>query len=146
MLKSVQVVSGTTTTSTATVCIVNALSGNEEKTDAAIGHGPVNAIFSAINRIVGVKHSLVSFDVKAVTEGSDSLGKVTVKIQDETDEGEQFNASSFYKKQLFVGQGTDEDILIASGKAYVHAINRMVHHRQSSMATKEEHLNKRVAV
>ncbi|KAJ3307848.1 hypothetical protein HDU76_004323 [Blyttiomyces sp. JEL0837] len=119
-----------------------------ERVDAAIGYGPVHAIFSAINRLIGFRNVLASYEVKAVTEGSDSLGKVVVRIHEEDEsselaspDGDASNANSALArapkhasdldllprdKEVFQGHGTDEDILIASAKAYINAVNRLV--------------------
>ncbi|KAJ3123228.1 hypothetical protein HK101_006380 [Irineochytrium annulatum] len=116
-----------------------------ERMDAAIGHGPVHAIFSAINRITGFRNNvLASYEVKAVTEGSDSLGKVVVRIHEEGEddtgaEGEEYLArlprhgsdlekdlGGIKDREMFCGYGTDEDILVASAKAYLNAVNRLI--------------------
>ncbi|KAJ3034316.1 hypothetical protein HDV00_005192 [Rhizophlyctis rosea] len=162
LFKSIQVVSGSGVLSTATVTIVdttkkpvaNGTSPVEgqvegvERCDAAIGHGPVHAIFSAINRLIGFRNVLASYEVKAVTEGSDALGKVLVRIQEDTEEDSSSSSdepptkvprlaqdeesaaggSSFVHGggETWQGQGVDEDILVASAKAYINAVNRMV--------------------
>jgi 2-isopropylmalate synthase len=127
--ESLTIMSGNGILSTATVS-VKVKKTNEVITDAATGHGPVNAIFNSINRIVGIKHVLSSYEVKAVGEGSDSPGQVVVRIKQLHEE-----PSSPKKKQkldqpeardVFSGRGMDEDILIASAKAYINAVNRML--------------------
>ncbi|KAI8821841.1 2-isopropylmalate synthase [Fimicolochytrium jonesii] len=117
-----------------------------ERCDAAIGHGPVHAIFNAINRIIERTNVLASYEVKAVTEGSDALGRVLVRIQEAAPtptssssptadappprfhDPVDSTANLPYEQQAetFQGQGTDEDILVASAKAYVNAVNKMV--------------------
>ena len=141
---SLQVFSGSQVKATATVSVLD-ISNPEspvEKVDAAIGHGPVHSIFSAINRIIGCRSVLASYDVKAVTEGSDSLGKVTVKIMPEEGPsspetsqvnlviGERFTSNAFENVQVFQGIGTDEDILVASAKAYVQALNKYLNFKK----------------
>jgi 2-isopropylmalate synthase len=105
-----------------------------ELTDAATGHGPVHAIFNAINRLVGFKNVLASYNVSSVSGGSDSLGLVTVRLRPssstrspsqpvlEDDEADMDGP-------VCTGRGTDEDILIASAKAYINAVNKMIGRR-----------------
>ncbi|KAI8918454.1 2-isopropylmalate synthase [Powellomyces hirtus] len=93
-----------------------------ERCDAAIGHGPVHAIFSAINRLIGFTNVLASYEVKAVTEGSDSLGRVVVRIHESDESADDEDQQRHSKAPR---QGTDEDILVASAKAYINAVNRM---------------------
>ncbi len=81
-------------------------------TDAATGTGPVDAIYKAINRIVEVPNTLSEYTVKSVTEGIDAIGEVTIRIQ--KNEG------------VYVGRGADTDILVASAKAYLNALNRLL--------------------
>ena len=81
-------------------------------TDAATGAGPVDAVYQAINRIVGVANTLTEYRVDAVTEGIDALGDVTIRIRQ--------NGSTF------VGRGSDTDIIVASAKAYMNALNRLL--------------------
>ena len=81
-------------------------------TDAATGTGPVDAIYKAINRIVQVPNTLSEFTVKSITEGIDAIGEVTIRIQK--------------NGGVYVGRGSDTDILVASAKAYLNALNRLL--------------------
>ena len=81
-------------------------------TDAATGTGPVDAVYQAINRIVKVPNTLTEFRVDAVTEGVDALGDVTIRIR----QGDS----------TFVGRGSDTDIIVASARAYMNALNRLL--------------------
>ena len=122
------IMAGTGILATATVSIKVAES-EDTITDAATGAGPVHAIFNAINRIVGVSNVLVSYDVKAVSEGSDSPGEVTVRIKQETERQTKkmkIDGEQIYQDSMISGRGMDEDILIASAKAYLNAVNRML--------------------
>lgn len=83
--------------------------------EAAVGVGPVDATYSAIDKIVQAPNTLLEFAVHAITEGIDALGEVTVRIC--TKDGEY---------QTFGGHGADPDIIVASAKAYLAALNRMV--------------------
>lgn len=136
--ESCQVVSGSNVKATATVCILdNSYDPPKQLIDAAIGHGPVNSIFQAISRITKCYTRLASYEVCAVTEGSDSLGKVTVKIIPDMSElsvevpvnvvlGENISTSAHESSRVYVGVGTHEDILVASAKAFLNAVNRYI--------------------
>ncbi len=76
------------------------------------GAGPVDAVYKAIDQLTKVKSSLVDYSIQAITGGTDALGEVTVRIKD--------------KNKIYVGHGADTDILIASAKAYLAAINRLI--------------------
>ena len=80
--------------------------------DAALGTGPVDAVCQAINRLVKVPSRLTEFSVKSVTEGIDAIGEVLIRI-----DSEGFT---------YTGRGADTDIIVASAKAYLNAINRLL--------------------
>ena len=138
---SLSIMSATGTLSTATVSITLLNKDGEQMVDAATGQGSIDAIFNAINRIVGFSNILASFEVKAISEGSDSPGHVVVRIKQQQDKGEQkggevverknkrlrtMDSTNGDEKGIIVGQGMDEDILVASAKAYINAINRLM--------------------
>jgi 2-isopropylmalate synthase len=108
-LEYFQISSGSSITSTSTVKINFKERIFEE---AACGDGPVDATFKAIDRAVGMNIKLEDYFIKAATGGKDALGEVTVKISKDN--------------MKFVGYGVSTDIVEASAKAYVSAINRMV--------------------
>ncbi len=107
-LAHVQVSTGDHEVPTATVKIISP--EGDEIIDAATGTGPVDAVYRAINRVIGVDNRLTEFRVDAVTEGIDALGDVTIRIERNSD--------------VFVGRGSDTDIIVASAKAYMNALNR----------------------
>ena len=80
--------------------------------DAALGTGPVDAVCKAIERLVGVPNVLTEFTVKSVTEGIDAIGEVLIRIESEG--------------VTYTGRGADTDIIVASAKAYVNALNRLL--------------------
>jgi 2-isopropylmalate synthase len=80
--------------------------------DAALGTGPVDAVYKAINRLVGVPNELTEFSVKSVTEGIDAIGEVLIRIESEG--------------VGYTGRGADTDIIVASAKAYMNALNRLL--------------------
>ena len=116
-LEYVQVTSGTGSTPTATVRLRNR--EGKEFTDAATGAGPVDAVYRAINRIVGEPNELIEFSIKAIAEGIDSIGEVTIRIQ--TDQPIPGSPAS-----VFSGHGASEDIIVASGRAYMSALNKLL--------------------
>jgi 2-isopropylmalate synthase len=122
-MTALQVQSGMGLINTATVTICN-LEG-ESWTDAAIGNGPVDSVFQAIERIIGCPPmTLTEFDIKAITPGTDAQGSVTVRIRETNDTGRDNPAGGLRSFRSFMGHGTDTDIIQASGKAYLDAINR----------------------
>ncbi len=110
-LDLVQVTAGDHGPPTATVRLIGP--DGEPREDAAIGTGPVDAIYRSINRVTGVTNRLTEFSIKAVTEGIDAQGEVTIRI--EADGGS------------YMGRAADTDILVASARAYMHALNRYLH-------------------
>jgi len=80
--------------------------------DAALGTGPVDAVYKAINRLVAVPNQLTEFTVKSVTEGIDAIGEVLIRIESDG--------------VTYTGRGADTDIIVASGKAYMNALNRLL--------------------
>ena len=95
---------------TATVTLIDP---DERKiTDAATGTGPVDAVYKAINRIVQVPNTLTEYRVDAVTEGIDAIGDVTIRVEKDD--------------RAYVGRGSDMDIIVASAKAYMNALNRLL--------------------
>ena len=109
-LDHVQVSTGDHGVPTATVSVK--LPDGSNVTDAATGTGPVDAVYKAINRVVDVNNKLTEFRVDAVTEGIDAIGDVTIRIERNED--------------VFVGRGSDTDIIVASAKAYMNALNRAI--------------------
>jgi 2-isopropylmalate synthase len=81
--------------------------------EAACGDGPIDATFKAIERAAGLKINLKDFYLRAVTSGTDALGEVTVKIGRNGD--------------IYVGRGISTDVIEASAKGYVNAINKMLY-------------------
>ncbi|HEY9834053.1 MAG TPA: 2-isopropylmalate synthase, partial [Stenomitos sp.] len=78
-LELVQVSCGNQARPTATVCLRNP--AGEELMDAAIGTGPVDAVYKAINRVVNVPNELIEFSVQSVTKGIDAMGEVTIRLR-----------------------------------------------------------------
>ena len=84
----------------------------------AEGNGPVDAVFAAIREIFPHQTKLQLYQVHAVTEGTDAQAEVTVRLEEE---GRTVN-----------GQGADHDTLVASARAYVNALNKLLLKREKT--------------
>lgn len=124
-LLNIQVQCGNQVIPTAVVTLRNNKT-DETVTDAGFGAGPVDAIYQGINRIVGVENTLVEFLVQAVTEGIDANGDVTIRIEVPDSRGFAETAQGRPRRHLFSGRGVDTDILVASAKAYMQALNKLL--------------------
>jgi 2-isopropylmalate synthase len=92
---------------------------------AAIGTGPVDATYKAIDAIVQVPSTLLEFNIHAITEGIDAMGQVTVRIQGE--QGQAIDAQKETSRpRTFGGYGADTDIVVASARAYLAALNKLL--------------------
>jgi len=107
-LEYLHVASGTGTLPTASVRIKTP---DGVKQAAACGDGPVDAAYQAIREATGLSPTLENYSIRAVTGGKEALGEATVKIAE--------------AGRVFLGRGVSTDIIEASAKAYVDAINRM---------------------
>ena len=108
-LQGLQVTAGSNTIPTATVTLRD--SNGQTIQDASIGDGPVDAIYSAIQRLTGVKCSLADYRIRAVTKGKEAMGEVQIELDHE---GKRVR-----------GRGLSTDILEASALAYLTAVNRL---------------------
>ncbi len=116
-LELVQVSCGDRSRPTATVSIRTP--NGEELTDAAIGTGPVDAVYKAINRVVNVPNDLIEFSVQSVTAGIDAIGEVTIRLR--------------HEGRVYSGHAANTDIIVASAEAYVNALNRLYAALQSDV-------------
>ena len=117
-LVSMHTTAGTGILPTATVCIRNP-EGHIVQ-DAAIGDGPVDAIFKAVERVTGIAANLKEFAVRGVTEGKDAQGEVTLELEVVSDHGS------------FRGRAASTDIIEASAQAYINAVNAIITRRERS--------------
>jgi len=99
----------------------------KELQDAACGDGPVDACYKTIDRMTGVSPELADYSLHAVTKGKDALGEVMVKLR--------------HKGVEVAGRGTSTDIIEASAKAYLNAVNKLV-----SSQTRRGYLGRRRAL
>jgi len=125
-LEGLQVACGTMGMPTATIRLRGP--DGQLHTRAVVGTGPVHAAFEAVNAIIETPNTLVEFNIHAVTEGIDAIGEVTVRLQAEN--GSATKRTSPQNDQLsvrtFGGYGADTDIIVASVKAYLAALNKLL--------------------
>jgi 2-isopropylmalate synthase len=115
ILERVQVSCGDHACPTATVTIRTP--DGRELTDAAVGTGPVDAVYRAINRLAEVPNQLIEFSVQSVTAGIDAIGEVTIRLQ--------------HEGRIYSGHSANTDIIVASAQAYLNALNRLVNSLQN---------------
>jgi 2-isopropylmalate synthase len=112
-MQSFHVFGGTGTIPTATVELHRTLGEGEGSSvvrDAATGDGPIDAVFRVLERITGVTASLTQYEVKSVSGGKDAHGEVSVAIE--------------HDGKTYHGQGLSTDVIEASAKAYLQALNK----------------------
>ncbi len=114
-LESLEVRSGTSTKPFAKVRL--SVKGKVTEKEGN-GDGPVDAVYKVIDSIIGHHITLVDYIIQAITGGTDAQGEVTVRISENSG--------------IFTGHGSDTDIIIASAKAYVNAINRSLSGKPNS--------------
>jgi 2-isopropylmalate synthase len=133
-LNHIQVSCGDHSIPTATVSLTGP--EGEVHQDADLGSGPVDAVYKAINRIVGVQNTLTEFSVKAVTEGIDAVGEVTIRIQPHNGQDDQtLNPQTGVPfSRTFSGHGASTDIIVASARAYLSALNKMLAMREEQVS------------
>ena len=93
---------------------------------ASMGTGPVDATYKAIDAIVKTPCKLLEFNIHAITEGIDALGEVTVRIQGEDGQHTMDAQKELEYSRVFGGHGADPDIIVASAKAYINALNKLI--------------------
>lgn len=121
-LELMQCTSGTGVIPSATVRILK--DGEEELTETALGDGPVDAAYHAISKATGLAPTLENYTIRAVTGSTDALGEAVIRIRG----GER----------VFAGRGVSTDIIEASAKAYINALNHMVARQKSGNGVSDE--------
>ncbi len=91
---------------------------NQVITKSEEGFGSVDALYKTIDSIIDKNFELVDYIIQAVTEGTDALGEVVVRIK--------------VNNQIYTGRGSSTDVLNASAKAYISAINKMIYGENQS--------------
>ena len=108
----------------------------EKKLIKKIGNGPIDAIFNALKALIPNKANLIVYQVNAITKGTDAQAEVNVRLEE--------------KLISVQGQGSDIDTMVASAKAYINAMNKLILKRKraddskSVFQTSNEKLNKHV--
>jgi 2-isopropylmalate synthase len=123
-LEGLQVACGTQGLATATVRLRSP--SGRVRVHASVGTGPVHAVFKAIDALVQEPAELLEFSVRAVTEGIDALGEVTVRVRALAERDAPSAQHDVSGSPVFHGHGADTDIIVAAATAYVKALNRMV--------------------
>lgn len=119
VLKDYMVQSAGRDRATATVTLME---GETERTDAATGNGPVDAVFSAVKRVIGLEPQLLRYNIEAVTERTDAVGQASLVIS--------------LDDVSAAGRGASTDVIEASLKAYVNALNRIFQIREGRQMAK----------
>ncbi len=117
---ALQVSYGTNQMPTATITL--SLQEGEELIEAGTGSGSVEAIYNTLAKMTGQHYALTDYKIQSINGGEDALAEVHVKLQHEGIE------------QL--GRGVAHDVLEASAKAYIHAVNRMIARRKHQAGEK----------
>ncbi len=86
--------------------------------EEGVGDGPVDAVFKAISSITGTKSRLLRYSVSAITGGTDAQGEVSVRLEEDG--------------HVVLGRGAHTDIIVASAKAYINALNRLEYKKQET--------------
>ncbi len=124
-LAGLQVIAGSNSIPTATVTLRD--SSGQIVQDASIGDGPVDAIYSAIQRLTNIRVSLCDYRIRAVTRGKEAQGEVWIELE--------------HNERKIRGRGLSTDILEASALAYLAAINRL-----KSLAHREKLITQATAI
>ena len=92
--------------------------------DSGVGDGPVDAVLNAIDAITGLKGKLQDYQLRAVTSGKDAIGEVSVRVD--------------FDGTVVPGKGSSTDVIEASARAYVNALNRLVQPASGHKAKEKE--------
>jgi 2-isopropylmalate synthase len=85
--------------------------------DSATGFGPIDSVLRAVNRLTGTEGKLIEYTVHSVTRGADAVGEVFMKVD--------------FGKASFIGKAASMDIMDASARAYVDAVNKMIQYQMA---------------
>lgn len=133
-LNHIQVFCGDHSIPTATVSLTGP--DGQVYQDAALGTGPVDAVYESINRIICVSNSLIEFSISAVTEGMDAIAEATIRIQPHNGDSE-YSINPQTNRQFlrtFSGHGASTDIVVASARAYLSALNKLLAAREDKVS------------
>ncbi len=130
-LEYLQTVGGQPAISTATVVLSRKGSGEKLK-DAATGEGPVSALCNAIDRIVGLKGSLLDYQLRSVGEGREAVGEVFLRV--------------LFDEVEYMGKAASTDVMDATARAYLNAANRAIYARSQGKAVAAAKPSRQAAV
>ncbi|HKN47723.1 MAG TPA: alpha-isopropylmalate synthase regulatory domain-containing protein, partial [Candidatus Polarisedimenticolia bacterium] len=119
-LKVLQATAGSQRPSTATVTLE--VEGRDEVA-CAIGDGPVAAAYNAIDQITRIRGRLLDYSIRAVSRGRDAMGEVSVHVE--------------FGGRAFTGKAASTDVVDASARAYLHAVNKALHLSRSLAPSSE---------
>ncbi|KAK6915145.1 2-isopropylmalate synthase LeuA, allosteric (dimerization) domain [Dillenia turbinata] len=141
-LRDLQVTSGTLGLSTATVKLVHA--DGEEQIACAVGTGPVDSAYKAVDMIVKVPVTLLEYSMSAVTEGIDAIATTRVLIrEDDNHTSHALTGETVYR--TFSGTGAEMDIVVSSVRAYINALNKMLGFRKHSATASQSQVLEKLA-
>jgi len=109
-LEYLHVISGTGVVPSATVKLKK---DGQVFQDSGVGDGPVDAVLNAIDAVTGMKGRLQDYSLRAATSGKDAIGEVSMKVD--------------FDGTLVWGKGASTDVIEASARAYLSALNRVTH-------------------
>ncbi|MDM7995681.1 MAG: 2-isopropylmalate synthase [Acidobacteriota bacterium] len=120
-VKNIQSIAGNQVIATATILLEK---GGVQFQDSATGDGPVDAVLKAVNRITGMEGKLIEYTVRSITRGADAVGEVFMKVD--------------FGKASFIGKAASLDIVDASARAYVDAVNKSIHYQMALAAHNQQ--------
>jgi 2-isopropylmalate synthase len=119
-LEDLQTASGTGSAANATIRLTH--EDGRNVSEAAVGDGPVEASFKALEQAAGFSMDLKNFEVRSVTVGEDAQGEVTVTVE--------------YNGHSYRGHGISTDIVEAGARAYLEVVNRVTRRRDAGIEDK----------
>ena len=96
------------------------------KWECAVGTGPVHAVFCAIDQLVAAQSELLEYSINAVTEGIDALGHASVRVRASGTDNRLNPQHGVGGSAIYHGHAADSDVIVASTKAYLNALNRLL--------------------
>ena len=119
-LRTLQATAGSSTLATSLVKLLDT-SRDEEQTETSAGDGPVNAVLEAIDKITGLKGTLLDYKVRSITKGTDAVGEVFVHVE--------------LDGVSYTGKAASTDVVDASARAYLNAVNKACYAKERSRNT-----------
>ena len=99
-------------------CHIRLKKGGETLESVCVGDGPVDAAFTAIEKVVGRHYELDDFQIRSVTEGREAMGETVVKLR--------------HDGKVYSGRGVSKDIVASSVYAYLNAVNKIVYEEEQA--------------